>query len=64
MNQSLSALEKKVEQFLVFCQRLRAENQALRTRVTGLENERQKLIDKIDVARERLEALMDRLPEE
>lgn len=64
MNDSLALLEKKFEQFLVFCKSLRAENQALRSRVMGLEDERQLLIQKIDTARNRLEALMARLPEE
>lgn len=64
MKGDLTALEQKVEQFLVFCQSLRAENLALRSRVQGLEEERQMLVDKIDTARTRLEALMVRLPEE
>jgi cell division protein ZapB len=64
MKGDLTALEHKVEQFLAFCQSLRAENQALRSRVAGLEDERQVLVDKIDTARARLEALMERLPEE
>ena len=64
MKGDLTALEHKVEQFLAFCQSLRAENQALRSRVAGLEDERQALVDKIDTARTRLEALMERLPEE
>ncbi|MBI3525000.1 MAG: hypothetical protein HY066_10880 [Betaproteobacteria bacterium] len=64
MKGDLAALEKKVEQFLAFCQGLRAENLALRGRVAGLEEERQQLVDKIATAGNRLEALMDRLPEE
>ena len=63
MKGDLTALENKIEQFLAFCQSLRAENQALRSRVAGLEDERQLLVDKIDTARTRLEALMERLPE-
>lgn len=64
MKGDLTALEQKIEQFLVFCQSLRAENQALRSRVTGLEDERQLLTNKIATARTRLEALMAKLPEE
>ena len=64
MSGDLIALERKIEQFLAFCQRLRAENQALRSRVAGLEVEREVLVDKIDTARTRLEALMQRMPEQ
>ena len=64
MSGDLIALEHKVEQFLAFCQRLRAENQALRSRVAGLEVEREVLVHKIDTARTRLEALMQKLPDE
>lgn len=64
MKGDLASLEQKVEQFLAFCQGLRAENQALRGRVAGLEEERLQLVNKIATASNRLEALMDRLPEE
>lgn len=64
MKGDLTALEQKIEQFLAYCQSLRAENQALRSRVSGLEGERQLLTDKIETTRTRLEALMARLPEE
>jgi len=64
MSGDLTALENKIEQFLAFCQRLRAENQALRSRVAGLEGEREMLVGKIDTARTRLESLMQKLPEQ
>lgn len=64
MEGDLTALEHKVEQFLAFCQGLRAENQALRGRVAGLEEEKLQLVNKIATASTRLEALMDRLPED
>ena len=64
MKGDLTALEQKIEQFLAYCQSLRAENQALRSRVSGLEGERQLLTDKITTTRIRLEALMVKLPEE
>lgn len=64
MGHDLGVLEKKLEQFLAFCEGLRAENRALRQRVAGLEDERKSLVAKIDTARDRLEALMDRMPVE
>ena len=64
MYSDLTGLESKIEQFLAFCQRLRAENQALRSRVAGLEGEREVLVHTIDTTRMRLEALMTKLPEE
>jgi len=64
MSVSLDQLEHKVEQILAVCASLRSENQILRAQVAGLESERTALTKKIDLARERLEALMIRLPEE
>lgn len=64
MNVSLDQLERKVEQMLAVCASLRGENQALRAHVAGLEAEKAALTKKIDVARERLEGLVARLPEE
>ena len=64
MNGDLALLEKKLDQFLAFCEGLRAENRALRTRVAKMEEERQALLNKIDSARDRLEALMEKMPAE
>lgn len=64
MSVSLDHLEHKVEQILAVCASLRNENQALRAHVTGLEAEKDTLAKKIDITRERLEALMTRLPAE
>lgn len=64
MSQDLALLEKKLDQFLAFCDGLRAENRALRNRVAKLEEERQVLLAKIESARNRLEALMDKIPAE
>ncbi|MDA8261077.1 MAG: cell division protein ZapB [Betaproteobacteria bacterium] len=64
MNVSLDQLERKVEQMVAVCASLRGENQALRAHVAGLEAEKAALAKKIDVARERLEGLVARLPEE
>ncbi len=64
MSVSLDHLERKVEQIIAVCSSLRSENQALRAHVAGLEVEKAALAQKIDITRERLEALITRLPEE
>jgi cell division protein ZapB len=64
MSVSLDHLERKVDQILAVCASLRDENQTLRVHVAGLEAEKAALTSKIDVTRERLEALITRLPEE
>ncbi|MEZ5616206.1 MAG: hypothetical protein R3E35_13445 [Rhodocyclaceae bacterium] len=63
MDRELFALEERIEQFITLCQNLRAENQELRTRVAGLEVERNRLNEKIDEACTRLEGIMERVPE-
>jgi cell division protein ZapB len=64
MNQELAGLEQKIEQVLALCQGLRAENQELRTRIAVVEADKRRLNEKIEVAGARLEALMEKLPEE
>ncbi len=62
MDRELFALEERIEQFIALCQNLRTENQELRTRVAGLEVERNRLNDKIEAACVRLEALVEQVP--
>lgn len=64
MDGDVNALEAKLDLFLAHFTRLREENRALRARVAGLEGENKTLADKIQTARVRLEALMERLPEQ
>lgn len=64
MSHYLGILEKRLEQFLAYCEGLRAENRALRQQVAGLENDCKSLAEKIDTARHRLEALMEKIPVE
>jgi cell division protein ZapB len=64
MSVSLDHLEHKVDQILAVCASLRNENQALRAHLASLEAEKAALAQKIDITRERLEALMTRLPDE
>jgi cell division protein ZapB len=63
MDRELFALEERIQQFVTLCQNLRSENQELRTRVAGLEVERNRLNEKIETACTRLESLMERMPE-
>jgi len=63
MDRELFALEERIQQFVTLCQNLRSENQELRTRVAGLEVERNRLNEKIETACTRLESLMERVPE-
>lgn len=64
MDADLSSLERKIDDVAAFCRTLRDENHALRGRVADLEQEKQTLVGKMEQARARLEALMERLPAE
>lgn len=64
MNTSLDSLEYKIDAVLALCEQLRNENRALRTQLSALEGINQTLSQTIDTSRTRLEALMERLPEE
>jgi len=63
MSISLDSLDAKVTRVLSLCDSLRAENEALRQRVAGLDAEKTALTQRIDLALERLEALQARLPD-
>lgn len=57
----LQQLEQKLDQLLEVCQRLQTENTNLRDREHSLLRERSKLIEKNDLARNRVEAMITRL---
>jgi cell division protein ZapB len=59
----LNALEAKVAQFVGVCERLRAENIALRQELAAARNDAKRLTEKIDGARVKVEQLLTRLPE-
>ncbi len=63
MDTELVALEDRIRQAVDLCQRLRGENSELRQRVVQLQSENRKLSDKIVAARERLEGLLEQIPE-
>ena len=64
MDTELEALESKVEQVVAIVQQLRAENEVLRNQIATAEIERLNLRQKITAARERLEGILEKLPED
>lgn len=64
MTKQLDTLEGKVAQVVNLCHSLRAENQELRARLASAEDERLRLVERMEAARVRLEALAEQLPEE
>ena len=64
MNVELEALETKIEQAVALIQQLRAEIEVLRNQMVAAEAERLHLRQTMTAARERLEGLMDKIPED
>ena len=54
-------LEKKIDELISLCKELNLENGALKAEIAGWRDERQDLIDKNDLARSKVEAMIDRL---
>lgn len=64
MEADLKALEGKLGQFVELCQRLRADNQQLRQQLASAMSDNKELNDKIGTATNRLENLLQQIPEE
>ncbi len=64
MHSELEALEHKIEQVVALVHQLRAENEVLKNQMAAAESERLHLRQTMTAARERLEGLMDKLPED
>ncbi len=64
MEAELKALEDRVSQLVQLCQRLRAENLQLRQEMAGVQNDNHQLVEKIDAAKNRLENLLEQIPED
>jgi cell division protein ZapB len=64
MNVELETLEAKIEQVIALVHQLRAENEVLRNQMLAAEAERLHLRQTMTAARERLESLMDKIPED
>jgi cell division protein ZapB len=57
----LKDLENKIEELISLCGELNRENSALKTEVAGWHDERKDLMDKNELARSKVEAMIDRL---
>jgi len=64
MDAELKSLERKLSQFVELCQRLRDDNQQLRQQLASAINDNKQLADRIGTATNRLETLLNQLPEE
>ena len=64
MNTEIEALEGKIEQVVALVLQLRAENDVLKNQIAAAESERLHLRQTMTSARERIEVLMDKLPED
>jgi cell division protein ZapB len=63
MDAELAALEEKIKQTAALCKQLREENRELRTRLAVLASDKNRLAERVDGARARLETLLKQIPE-
>jgi cell division protein ZapB len=54
-------LEKKIDELIALCKELNIENGALKAELAGWRHERQDLLEKNELARSKVEAMIDRL---
>ncbi len=64
MESELTYLEGKINQLVQLCQRLRQDNNDLRQQLTASQNDNKQLSEKISHAKERLETILSRIPED
>lgn len=63
MEAELSTLDQKITQLVQLCHRLRTDNSELRQQLAAAQNQTKQLTEKIEAARQRLESLLSRIPE-
>lgn len=64
MDADLKSLENKLSQLITLCQTLRAQNADLRQELVQAQSETKQLKENIALVSTRLEAVIERLPEE
>ena len=57
----VQALERRIDELIQLCDDLIAENKALREQQAGMVTERAALVEKSELARDRVEAMISRL---
>jgi cell division protein ZapB len=62
MEAELNILDAKLSQLVQLCHRLRRDNTELRQQLVASQNQNKQLTDKIETARQRLEAVLERIP--
>ena len=60
-DQRLQVLEQKIDELIALCDQLNRENRALKAESAAWQQERQDLMDKNEIARTRVEAMINRL---
>ncbi len=60
-DKQLRMLEQKIDELISLCRELNRENQALKSESANWRRERQQLLDKNELARSRVEAMISRL---
>jgi cell division protein ZapB len=60
-NNPLKELEHKIDELISLCKELNQENRALKAEVAGWRDERRDLMDKNELARSKVEAMIERL---
>jgi len=60
-NQQFKLLERRVADLIHLCEQLDKENRALKSAASGWQSEREQLVQKTEIARSKVEAMIDRL---
>ena len=60
-NEALKVLELKIDELILLCNQLNAENQTLKRKSSDWQQEKTKLIEKFSTANERVNTLLEKL---
>lgn len=57
----VKAVEKKIDELIQLCEQLNRENQTLKANATSWQQERESLLEKTNLARNKVESMIQRL---